>query len=37
MYVCVKNPIVTCENVCFDVKIGITEWGVIGSPKAYCL
>ena len=37
MYLCdgVKNHIVTCENVCFGAKKGITKFMTLGGPKTY--
>ena len=31
-----KIALVLVKNVCFDVKKGISELGVLGNPKTYC-
>ena len=31
-----KIALLFVKNVCFDVKKGISEFAVLGSPKTYC-
>ena len=31
-----KIALLFVKNVCFDVKKGISEFAVLGSPETYC-